>query len=590
MEEQEEENKLEGAITRIFETIIELFKIAEVPSESISLLTDELASKLIKPQNPLAFILDPDQIEALKILVRRYIHDRYSLLLPADTGWGKTRVGIWLAAFFNVLLGMRPAIVCPKILIPMWSKLLAEADLKPLFIMTYSKVAGKKSGVNHPYLTRGAGATGPFYATDAWLKEITEGVLLICDESQAVKNKTSARHYAVYALINSGAITPKANSRVLHCSASWIDKSENWSSLYRNLSLITGRELWHTNPHTKMLEYKPTPRHPEGFAFGWLLEECMKVNPRVTNEVILGYVIKHMNAKVLDEVLLFLWRGIWRERCVIPVTDPVYTNPYTGEVFKRIRANLFITLDEEGRSLANQALMDLRDARIIRKDGRIDLEAAKKNFGAVQQALMKLCKAKINDVARHALIKLREKKKVIIYCPFMNDQETLMHKLALYNPLRLHGGVTDQATEITAKFNENNDKHMILIATMEVGGQGISLHDTYGTYRRCIFVIPTYTFLPMFQASNRAYRRGLMSDTESYIVYSNNTAIESLLVNGMIKTEVSMQVLMPGSGRIFPGAYEFVIEDDGPDKKDLKEKLNAERARARAMMVELEEI
>lgn len=578
---------MEKGISRIYEVIVELFTIAEVPVEAIPTLMDEMTHRLVKPENPLAFTLDPDQIDALKILVKRYYDERYSLLLPADTGWGKTRVGVWLSVFFNVLLGMQPAVICPKILIPMWAKLLGDVGLQPIFVMTYSKIAGKKSQCNHPYLVRGPDPTGPFYATENWRDQLRKGVFLICDESQAVKNKV-ARHYAVFALINEGAIFKESNARVLHCSASWIDKSENWPSLYRNLSLINHRELWHTNPHTRMLEYRPTTRHPEGFAFGRLLDECMRANPRATQEAILRYNIKHMKAQVLNDVLLFLWRNIWRERCVIPVTDPIYVNPYTGVPFKRVRANLFLTLNEEGRLLANEAIMDLRDARIIRKDGRIDIDQAHKNFGAIQQALVKLCHAKLDDVVRHALIKLREGKKVVIFCPFLNDQELLVHKLALYNPLRLWGAITDQGTAIAAKFNEPNDKHMVLIATVEVGGQGTSYQDTHGGFPRCIFTIPTYNFIPMFQGSGRAYRRGLMSDTESYIVYSNNTAIESLLINGMIKTEVSMQVLMPGSGRVFPGAYEFVIEDDGPDKKDLREKLEAERARARAMMAELE--
>lgn len=590
MDVQQTDQELEKIVTRIYGTIIELLKIADIPAETIPSVADKLAEKLIKPEDPTAFILDPDQIDALKILVTRYMGNRYAMLLPADTGWGKTRVGIWLSVFFNVVLGMRPAVVCPKILIPMWEKLLFEVKLEPIFIMTYSKVAGKKSGVNHKFLTRGNGATGPFYVTEEWKKLVQEGVFLICDESQAVKNKTSARHYANYALLLEGATAPEGNMRVLHVSASWIDKSENWSSLYRNLGLITGRELWITNPATRKLEYKPTTRHPNGFAFQWFLDDCMRENPRATNEAIVRYDIKNMKAKVLDEVLLFLWRTIWRERCVVPVTDPVYSNPFTGVPYKRKRANLFLTLDEEGRLLANEAIMDLRDARIIRKDGHIDIDAAKKNFGAIQQALIKLCHAKINDVARVALVKLREGKKVIIYCPFLNDQEILMRKLELYNPLRLHGGVTDQATEIVAKFNEPNDQHMCLIATTGVGGEGVSPHDTHGGFPRCIYVIPTYTFLAIFQAANRGYRRGLRSDTESYIVYSNNTAIESLLVNAFMKTEISMQVLMPGSGRVFPGAQDFEIEDDGPDKEDLRNRLNEERARARAMVAELEEI
>lgn len=526
--------------------------------------------------------LDPDQKAVYDTMVRRFNDPSGEypiLLLPADTGYGKSRICARAAKHFYDTKGMKAFVVCPKTLIPMWTAILRDMSVEVVFIGTYDTLAGKKAtGCKHPYLTRGPNPTGPFEAAQAWHDLITrDGVFLIADESQAVKNKTSARHWAFFALIVHAMTTHGARFRCILPTASPIDKEENWACLFRNLGLITQRELYHQNPGTQMLEY-------EQYGLGSLLQLGRRYNPRVVAEALLRFPIKASN---MAKLLPMLWRHIFRERCVLPVTDPVYQDPTTGRVFQRLRANFFVTLDAAGRELAMEAIADLQNAHIVRRNGEIDINAAKRNFGIIQNALVKLCSAKISTVSRLALVKLREGKKVIICCPFLEDQQKLKTALSLYGPLILNGELTGNAREdVVAKFNHPNQLNMVLIMTPEVGGEGISLHDLHGGFPRCMFILPTFNYLKCLQSAGRAYRRGMMSDTEVYIVYSNNAGIESILLNSLVKSEVANLVLLPGSGRIFPGAYDYIIENDGPAHQALRDRLERERNAARAAMLQ----
>jgi hypothetical protein len=526
--------------------------------------------------------LDPDQKAVYDIMVRRFNDPSGEypiLLLPADTGYGKSRICARAAKHFYDNKGMKSFVVCPKTLIPMWTTILRDMNVEVVFIGTYDTLAGKKAtGCKHPYLTRGTNPTGPFEAAQAWHDLITgPGVFVIADESQAVKNKTSARHWAFFALIVHAMTTQGAKFRCILPTASPIDKEENWACLFRNLGLITQRDLYHQNPGTQTLEY-------EQYGLGSLLQLGRRYNPRIVAEALLRFPIKAAN---MPKLLPMLWRHIFRERCVLPVTDPVYQDPNTGRVFQRLRANFFVTLDAAGRELAIEAIADLQNAHIVRRNGEVDILAAKRNFGIIQNALVKLCSAKITTVSRLSLIKLREGKKIIICCPFLEDQQKLKAALSLYGPLILNGELSGGAREhVVAKFNEPSQLNMVLIMTPEVGGEGISLHDLHGGFPRCMFILPTFNYLKCLQSAGRAYRRGIMSDTEVYIIYSNNAGIESILLNSLVKSEVAGLVLLPGSGRIFPGAYDYIIENDGVQHQGLRERLERERNSARAAMLQ----
>lgn len=78
----------------------------------------------------------PYQVESFKRLVSAV--QTYGIGLDAgETGYGKTHV----ACATCKELGLRPAVVCPKNLIPVWKKACKAWGLpEPLFVLNYESV------------------------------------------------------------------------------------------------------------------------------------------------------------------------------------------------------------------------------------------------------------------------------------------------------------------------------------------------------------------------------------------------------------------------------------------------------------------
>jgi hypothetical protein len=211
--------------------------------------------------------------------------------------------------------------------------------------------------------------------------------------------------------------------------------------------------------------------------------------------------------------------------------------------------------------------MRLKRAHIVREDGFVDLRAAnaKTNFGLLQKCLMDLCNAKLGTMVRVALQDLRDPRnfKVILSIPFLAGQQEVFNQLKMYGPLILNGNVDmDERPEIMAKFNAPTNECRVIIMTPEVGGIGVSLHDTHGGFPRRHRLVSTFNFNSCFQSTGRSYRRGLMSDVEVFIMYGANAPLESILLNTLAKSRICADVMIPGSGRVFPGDYDTFIENE----------------------------
>lgn len=474
--------------------------------------------------------LEPDQVEVYNLLVERYATHKVQLL-PAVQGFGKSFLGISLAKHFKEY---KPAVICPKTLIPMWEKMFNEVGIKPLFIHSYSTMAGS----NNPYLKKTD--KKDYVATKLWRKP----VFLICDESQAIKNKTSSRHWAAFALIST------IQGKVLHLTAGPIDKEANWTCLYRNMGIMTKPDVMvYRNKEWKLTGLKQ------------VFNACP---PQLVDKVYKNYDIKR---STINDILSYLWIKHFRQTMTIPVKDPVYT--HMGQPVTQTLCNLFVTLSKEDQALADKGIEHLKGKGII-KDNKIDMKNLQSNFGAIQLALMDLCKSKVNSVVHLAIERLKQPGKVVIACPFIMDQNELCLQLKDYNPLLLNGKTKDRE-DVVRKFNHGN-KYRCLVMSLEVGGEGISLHDTNGRYPRTMYIIPNFYFLKIFQTSGRTYRRGSKSDSEVYIVYSSSDTIESILVHTLAKTEVANAVISPGSNRKYPGDYD-IIGLTKPEIEKLKESL-----------------
>ena len=372
-------------------------------------------------------LLDPDQKEVYDTLIKRY--KKYdNQLLPGQTGFGKSRIGVNVALHMHKKEERIILVLCPNILISMWQKLLDDLNIPTLMICTYDKIAGKKSGCKHNLLIR---KKNTFRETQFWLKQKP---FIICDESQNIKNPKSARHIGFFGLIKN-----HPNCKVLHLTAAPIDKRDNWISLYRNLGLIK----------TNTLMYK---KNYIDYGLGDVFELAKRHDKKIILKVTEKYTIK---SSKIPEILQYLWKNIFRELVVIKVTDPIYKHPKTGHVFKHELCNFFATLDKKGVKLVNEAMVDLGKADII-KDGQVNVEKMKRNFGVVILSLMKLCHAKISTIVRLSIEKLHNTtRKVIICCPFIDDQILLYQSLEKYNPLILNGKVKMiDRDDIIEKFNQ----------------------------------------------------------------------------------------------------------------------------------------
>jgi hypothetical protein len=511
--------------------------------------------------------LDQDQEVALCQIISRYLDPELGnlnlvQLLPADTGWGKTRVAQYAALILSHLFDMHPFVVCPANLRNQWRDIFKQLKITPIAILSYDEIRGQKRNtvLKHPFLRRNE---EDFTATDQWLSELERGVFMIVDESQKLKND-SAQHFATIELIYTLCNTEPRQSRILHLTASFIDKPDNWKCLMRCFGYSKKTATMQMNPGTGQIMWRnsPNPRKAR-YLLGEVMAEAEKIDARRAADSLLA-VNHQVSAKNLPVILNYLWVHVFRPQVVIPVTDPIYKHPETLVGFKRERYNGFYELEPEGLAKAMVAMRNLRAGGIVRDNGVIDMRAANTNFGVIQKALMLLCEAKLRTVVRLALHHLRTSNAKLVLCiPFIAGQENIFKELALYGPLILNGDVKmDDRPEVLAKFNEPNDKHRVIVMTPAVGGIGVSLHDTHGGFPRIFYGTPTYNFMDWLQASGRTWRRGLMSDVQVFMVYASNAPIEAILVNTMAKSAITNDVIIPGSGRICPGDFDIYIEEE----------------------------
>lgn len=88
----------------------------------------------------------------------------------------------------------------------------------------------------------------------------------------------------------------------------------------------------------------------------------------------------------------------------------------------------------------------------------------------------------------------------------------------------------DQSLEERNKAIEDfqSNKKRFIVATMQSGGVGISLHDTDGDYPRVSIISPSWSAQDLMQSLGRIYRAGLKSKAIQKIVYCADT-IEELI-------------------------------------------------------------
>ena len=480
--------------------------------------------------------LDPDQLDAYNILLKKYNNINTPVqLLPADTGWGKTRVITRVAHKLYNQYNLQPFIICPANLRLQWIKIMQDSNLPYNYIFSYDQIRISK----HPFLIKSK--TGKYFMTQQW-KNICHKLFIIFDESQLIKNKTSARHMACFELIKQALKIKDENymqTRIAFLTACSIDKHSNWETLYRNFG-ISKKNLLQSN-------------------INYIYEYGCKLNKDETIKIINPPIDNDFSTQINNKILHTLWINVFREHFVINVIDPIYVNPNNNIPYKRNRINGFYSIDKNNLPLIEKGIKKIKSVFYDENDKN------NINIAKLQSGLIDICKAKVPTIIKIALKDLNKDNytKIILCIPFLDDQLRVFEALEEFKPLLLNGKIQfNERVNIINKFNEHNSIYRIIIMTPQVGGVGISLHDTHGKFPRNIYILPTFHFQDMFQTTGRTYRRGLRSDTFVCFIYGNNSLLEPVISNTLAKTTIAHDVMIPGSGRKFPGNFKIFIENE----------------------------
>lgn len=417
------------------------------------------------------------------------------------------------------------------------------------------------------------------FTPTAKLKQLVQdGVLLVIDEIQNIKNLTSQFH-ACRALINA-VMQPHATepmggikSRVLLLSGSPIDKEVHAVHLLKGLGIMTSEKL------ADYSVYHGTYDYP---GLSEIVQFCQRLDPK--NPLLADYeIILHQNLDnycCVDYVYL-LFQGIIKKR--LSREMPRAALPKGVDITKR---NGFFNIHRLGdRELLGAGVQGLSKAssyNALEHTVNFGTDAAA-TMSAIQSALIKIETAKIETFVRLARKHLddRPTSKVIICVNYRATVTDLMRELNDLNPCALEGRMPSKQREIShRKFQSPTLENRLLISNLTVCSTGIDLDDKVGSFPRIMLVSPMFNTITLYQLCHRLMRMDTKSCSEVFMVYGKNTKqhpciTENRIIDALSKKSTVMKETTNkqfAMGVVFPGDYEDWTEDD-PDPAVYEEDL-----------------
>ena len=152
-------------------------------------------------------------------------------------------------------------------------------------------------------------------------------------------------------------------------------------------------------------------------------------------------------------------------------------------------------------------------------------------------------------------------------------------ELKKYGSLIMYGDTKIKDRDIViGKFQQDSNECRVFISNTKVGGFGISLDDRFGYRRRYMFIIPTYNFIDLHQATGRIHRGTTESKATIRFIYSREAKSEASVLNAIArKTEITKNVIYQTNGILFPGDYDSYVEGEGvfPNTVDVRDSFSS---------------
>jgi superfamily II DNA or RNA helicase len=399
-------------------------------------------------------LLPPQREHAVNMLNSLYING--VACDQSETGTGKTYVAAWIAKNLNSPV----VIVCPKVVIPSWTKVLSYFGIKAHCLINYEKLI--RGNTEHLSFKDGKD-NGPSDYTINFPKNS----LVILDEVHKCKSATSKNSDFLIKL-----------------------KMDGYKSLLLSATAAT-------NP----LEMK-------AFGFATTLHNLTSYRQFITDSGAYvgrygGFQIDLQSQKTVE--------------AMSNIHDKLF-NLY--KVSSRMTRKMFDKIFPDNHVMAECFDMGTNTDKINRVYQQMEselaaLEESSVNYSQHHFAIMTKARRMAELLKVPTMVEMIEDWydegiSPVVFVNFTDTVEAIEKQLAKNRKFdgkiaRIVGGQSDKVRQKDIELFQSDDKR-IMIANLAAGNAGVSLHDLIGNFARGSIISPSYSAINLLQALGRIHR------------------------------------------------------------------------------------
>jgi len=399
-------------------------------------------------------LLAPQREHAVNLLNSLYVNGVASD--QSETGTGKTYVAAWIAKYLNSPV----VIVCPKVVIPSWTKVLSYFGIKAHCLINYEKLI---RGNTEHLSFKNDKDDGPSDYTINFPKNS----LVILDEVHKCKASTSKNSDFLIKL-----------------------KMDGYKTLL--LSATTA-----TNP----LEMK-------AFGFATTLHNLVNYRQFITNSGAYtgrfgGYQID-MGSQRTVEAMANIHNQLFNEY----------------KVSSRMTRKMFDKIFPDNHVMAECFDMGTNTDKINRVYEQMEaelaaLEESSVNYSQHHFAIMTKARRMAELLKVPTMVEMIEDWfdegiSPVVFVNFTDTVEAIIKQLSKNKKFdgliaKIVGGQSDKVRQADIEGFQNDTKR-IMIANLAAGNAGVSLHDLNGKFPRASVISPSYSAINLLQALGRIHR------------------------------------------------------------------------------------
>ena len=399
-------------------------------------------------------LLPPQREHAVNLLNSLYING--VACDQSETGTGKTYVAAWLAKNLNSPV----VIVCPKVVIPSWTKVLSYFGIKAHCLINYEKLI--RGNTEHLSFKDGKD-TGPSDYTINFPKNS----LVILDEVHKCKSATSKNSDFLIKL-----------------------KMDGYKSLLLSATAAT-------NP----LEMK-------AFGFATTLHNLVSYRQFITSS---GAYAGRYGGYQID---------LQSQRTIEAMSNIHNTLFNLYKVSSRMTRKMFDKIFPDNHVMAECFNMGTNTDKINRVYEQMEaemaaLEESSINYSQHHFAIMTKARRMAELLKVPTMVEMIEDWydegiSPVVFVNFTDTVEAIEKQLAKNSKFdgkiaRIVGGQSDKVRQNDIELFQSDVKR-IMIANLAAGNAGVSLHDLNGNFARGSIISPSYSAINLLQALGRIHR------------------------------------------------------------------------------------